>query len=55
MARQQGLMCQRGGGEFLLGGVLANCPATLRDGGKNSLTGLTGLTRLSRLSPQSPL
>ena len=45
MARQQGLTCQREGGQFLIGGVLANCPATLRDGGKNSLS------RLSRLSP----
>ena len=48
MARQQGLTCQREVGEFLLGGVLANCPATLRDGAKNSLS------RLTRLSPHSP-
>ena len=55
MARQQGLVRQREVGEFLLGGVLANCPAALRDGAKNSLSRLSRLTRLTRLSPQSPL
>ena len=40
LAQQQGLVRQREVGEFLIGGVLANCPATLRDGGKNSLSRL---------------
>ena len=40
LAQQQGLVRQREVGEFLIGGVLANCPAILRDGAKNSLSPL---------------
>ena len=46
LAQQRSVMGDSEVDEFLLGGVLGNGPAALRDGAKNSL---------SRLSPQSPL